>query len=83
MTPDALVEHIATLPRLPCGCTVGHEHLCPVAVALREAVGKAWIEYRNGRMPRAEYYAVGGRFLAHFENGRGQQEQEPRQEGLL
>ena len=39
-----------------------------MALALREAVGLAWKEYRNGRMPSAEYYAVGGLFLAHFEN---------------
>ena len=69
MTPDDLTAHIATLPALPCGCTVNRVHLCPEALALREAVGLAWKEYRNGRMPSAEYYAVGGLFLAHFENG--------------
>ena len=68
MNGDELAQHFATLDKLPCGCTVNRVGLCPVALALREAVGLAWIEYRNGRMPSAEYYAIGGRFLAHFEN---------------
>ena len=68
MTDEDLTEYIATLPALPCGCTTNHVRLCPVALALREAVGLAWKEYRNGRMEPAEYYAVGGLFLAHFEN---------------
>ena len=66
MTDEDLTEYIATLPALPCGCTTDHVGLCPEALTLREAVGLAWIEYRNGRMPPAEYYAVGGLFLAHF-----------------
>ena len=68
MTDENLTAYIATLDKLPCGCTTNRVRLCPVALALREAVGLAWKEYRNGRMPSAEYYAVGGLFLAHFEN---------------
>ena len=68
MTDEDLTEYVATLDKLPCGCTHGHEHLCSEALTLREAVGLAWIEYRNGRMSSAEYYAIGGLFLAHFEN---------------
>jgi len=69
MTDEDLTAYIATLDKLPCGCTTNRVRLCPVALALREAVGLAWKEYRNGRMPSAEYYAIGGKFLAHFENG--------------
>jgi len=86
VTPDALTEHIATLLTLPCGCTENHAGLCPVALALHEAVGLAWREYRNGRMPSAEYYAIGGRFLAHFENGRASEPEpvaEPARQGAL
>ena len=66
MTDADLAKYIATLPAHACGCTTNHVRLCPVALALREAVGLAWKEYHNGRMPSAEYYAVGGLFLAHF-----------------
>lgn len=69
MNDTDLARHIAALSKLPCGCTENHVGLCPVALVLQEAVGVAWIEYRNGRMERQAYYAVGGRFLAHFENG--------------
>lgn len=80
MTADTLAEYIAASPKFACGCTENHVGLCPVALVLREAVGVAWIEYRNGRMLSAEYYAVGGEFLAHFEDGTP--EPEPAQLGL-
>ena len=90
MTADALAKYIATLPTLPCGCTVGHEHLCPVARALWEKIAGRpgtddrprepglWSKYSSAPgIFHDEYFAAAREFLAHFGNGREQQEQEP------
>lgn len=82
MTDETLAEYIATSPRLTCGCTENHVGLCTVALVLWEVLEAAWIEYRNGRMPPAEYYTVGGRFLAHFENGHAPEPEPVHQMGL-
>ena len=94
MTPDALAAHVAALPRLPCGCTENHEHLCPVARALwgriagvRDDKGKLtrqglWSKYSGDPAGyRDVYFAATRKFLAHFEDGREQQE--PVRQGML
>ena len=64
MTADDLAKHIATLPALPCGCTVNHVGRCPVALALWKVVTDGW-----GTLPRDEYFAATKEYLAHFGNG--------------
>ena len=67
MTPDALAAHIAKLPRYPCGCTVGHEHLCPVAQGLWDAVVNGWKDMGKGKIDRRAYFALCKKYLDHFE----------------
>ena len=64
MTAEDLAAYIATLPALPCGCTVNHVGLCPVALALWKTVTNGW-----RKLPRDEYFAATKEYLAHFENG--------------
>ena len=64
MTDDDLAKHIATLPALPCGCTINHVGRCPVALALWKVVTDGW-----GKLTRDKYFAAARKYLAHFENG--------------
>ena len=64
MTDEDLTAHIATLPALPCGCTVNHVHRCPEALALWKTVSDGW-----GKLTRDEYFAATKEYQAHFENG--------------
>ena len=64
MTDEDLTAYIATLDKLPCGCTTNHVGRCPVALALWKTVSDGW-----GKLPRDKYFAATKRYLAHFENG--------------
>ena len=77
MTDADLAKHIATLPALPCGCTVNHVGRCPVALALWKVVSDGW-----GTLPRVEYFAAARKYLAHFENGAPEPAAEAAQMGM-
>ena len=79
MTADDLAKHIATLPALPCGCTVNHVGRCLDALALWKVVTDGW-----GKLPRDKYFAATKEYLAHFENSAPAPEPvaEPAQMGL-
>ena len=68
MTDADLAKHIATLPALPCGCTVNHVGRCLKAWELWEKVKKLWKDY-HGTSGRDKYFAATKEYLAHFENG--------------
>ena len=64
MTDEDLAAYIATLDKLPCGCTVNHVDRCSVALALWKVVTDGW-----GKLPRDKYFAATKEYLAHFKNG--------------
>jgi len=68
VTDADLAKHIATLPALPCGCTVNHVGRCLKAWELWEKVKKLWKDY-HGTNGREAYFASTREYLAHFESG--------------
>ena len=63
MTDEDLTAYIATLDKLPCGCTENHVGRCLDALALWKTVSDGW-----GKLTRDEYFAATKEYLAHFEN---------------
>ena len=82
MTDEDLTAYVATLDKLPCGCTINHEHLCPDAQTLWEKIAGArdekgkllrsglWSKYKSDPLGyRIRYFAATKEYLTHFENG--------------
>ena len=81
MTDEDLTEYVATLDKLPCGCTENRVGRCLDALVLWEKIaGKPsspdeprepglWSKYSGAPgIFHDEYFALCAEYLAHFEN---------------